>query len=296
MFTRVDAGNMSERSEARLTRCPASDENALGQRTGRSPTVQNSERAVPLREQTHEPILHATGGGLPGSSVSGRGTSSVSQLRYSRNARSMRRAVVSAIAAVTALVAASLVVPAYAQTPIAPVVEVAPVQAEDAQEFAAAPSAALAPIERDNYTVTELFVVQWPTVNHFKISDGFGARVAPCAGCSTNHAGVDFDAGWGANVTAMAAGVVVDVNNPMYATLGNHIVIRHEIRGQTITSVYGHMQDGSITVKVGDKVTVGQLIGLVGSTGASTGPHLHFEIHINGVPVNPVYWLSAHVR
>nr|BFF13157.1 hypothetical protein GCM10025699_44600 [Microbacterium flavescens] len=68
------------------------------------------------------------------------------------------------------------------------------------------------------------------------------------------------------------------------------------INGQKVTSTYSHMQTGSVTVAVGDTVTVGQIVGAVGSTGNSTGAHLHFEIHLNGVPVDPYPWLTANTN
>jgi len=75
--------------------------------------------------------------------------------------------------------------------------------------------------------------------------------------------------------------------------LGNNVVVDHIINGQKVQSVYGHMLDNSFKVTVGEQVKVTQTLGLVGSTGESTGPHLHLEIHINGVPVDPFAWLKA---
>jgi murein DD-endopeptidase MepM/ murein hydrolase activator NlpD len=94
-------------------------------------------------------------------------------------------------------------------------------------------------------------------------------------------------------VYAIAAGVVTETDNPNYAALGTYVVIQHVIDGTVIDSVYGHMQSGSMPLHVGDTVKVGQVIGLVGSTGASTGPHLHFELRINGSTINPLPWLHA---
>jgi murein DD-endopeptidase MepM/ murein hydrolase activator NlpD len=86
----------------------------------------------------------------------------------------------------------------------------------------------------------------------------------------------------------------VETNNPGWAALGIHVAIQHVIDGTVITSVYGHMQVGSMALHVGDVVFVGQPVGLVGSTGASTGAHLHFEIRLDGTnPVDPVAWMRA---
>lgn len=80
---------------------------------------------------------------------------------------------------------------------------------------------------------------------------------------------------------------------------GSYVVIEHVINQQNVASLYAHMQRGSIRVKVGDHVNVAQVIGLVGSTGMSTGPHLHFEIHpggVNGEPIDPLVWLRANTN
>jgi murein DD-endopeptidase MepM/ murein hydrolase activator NlpD len=148
---------------------------------------------------------------------------------------------------------------------------------------------------RDNYSVTHPPPpLVWPVPAATPISDGFGQRVSPCAGCSSDHEGVDFDPGDGALVHAIAAGVVVETNSPGYAALGVHVAIQHLIDGKTVVSAYGHLQTGSMQLKVGDRVTVGQVVGLVGGTGASTGPHLHFEIRTDGtVPVDPMAWMHA---
>ncbi len=70
--------------------------------------------------------------------------------------------------------------------------------------------------------------------------------------------------------------------------------IDHVINGQKVTSVYAHMQEGSSSLQVGDVVTAGEFVGLVGATGAATGPHLHLEIRLDGVvQVDPFAWLKA---
>lgn len=183
------------------------------------------------------------------------------------------------------MIGASVGVPAYAQVATA-------AQEPQLQVLSVSPAAAAVTVKRDDYTVTAPPPLRWP-LDNLKYSDGFGPRVAPCAGCSTFHDGVDFDPGYGAQVHAIAAGVVIETNNPNYAALGTYVVIRHVIYGTTIDSVYGHMQSGSMPLTVGDTVKVGQIIGLVGSTGESTGPHLHFELRINGSVINPLPWMHA---
>ncbi|MES2170850.1 MAG: M23 family metallopeptidase [Actinomycetota bacterium] len=146
------------------------------------------------------------------------------------------------------------------------------------------------------YTNDPNGTIQWPFPVQVPIATGFGPRqVAGCSFCSTFHEGVDFDPGMGAPIGAIADGVVSDVVNS-HAGLGNHVVIDHVIKGQSVQSVYAHMLDGSIKVAIGDHVKVAQIIGQVGSTGESTGAHLHLEIHVNNVPIDPFAWLKANAN
>jgi murein DD-endopeptidase MepM/ murein hydrolase activator NlpD len=138
--------------------------------------------------------------------------------------------------------------------------------------------------------------VQWPFPGGSPIASGFGPRqVAGCGFCSTNHQGLDFTPGSGTEIQAVAAGVVTLVENSG-SGLGSHVEVDHIINGQKVQSVYGHMQLGSIKVAIGDEVGAGQVLGLVGSTGASTGAHLHLEIHLDGTPVDPFAWLQANAN
>ena len=170
---------------------------------------------------------------------------------------------------------------------------------------------------RDGYSVTEMKVapvseyastsastfsndvagtVQWPFATGVPISSGFGGRhVTNCGFCSTFHNGLDFVPGAGSPIQAIADGTVSAVTGPGGA-FGNHVEIEHVIDGQKVTSTYSHMQTGSVQVSVGEQVTVGQLVGKVGSTGNSTGAHLHFEIHLGGIPVDPYPWLTANTN
>ncbi|MCU1417338.1 MAG: metalloendopeptidase family, partial [Schumannella sp.] len=128
-----------------------------------------------------------------------------------------------------------------------------------------------------------------------EISSGFGFRIAPCSwGCSSDHQGVDFDPGYGTSIHVIADGVVVESTSG--GGLGQHVAVKHVIDGRVVETVYGHMIFGSQTVSVGDKVKMGEIIGHVGSTGASTGPHLHFEVRPGGGDaIEPLAWLAKNV-
>lgn len=194
------------------------------------------------------------------------------------------RNVVASTVVVIVAVAAGIAVPTYAQS-------VTTTEVPESQVLKVVVTAPLT-VERDAYTVLAPPPLEWPLAS-LKVASGYGPRAAPCDGCSTFHKGVDFDPGYGAPVHAIAAGVVIETNSPFNAALGVHVGIEHVIDGQTIVSYYGHMQYGSMPLAVGDTVKVGQVIGLVGSTGESTGPHLHFEVWVGGAPVNPLGWMHA---
>jgi murein DD-endopeptidase MepM/ murein hydrolase activator NlpD len=147
---------------------------------------------------------------------------------------------------------------------------------------------------RDAVTVTQFTPVQWPIDPATRISSPFGPRIAPCGGCSTMHSGVDLVPGAGTPIAAISDGTVVEAG--FFGELGEHVMIRHEVNGETVTSVYGHMIGGSMHLAVGDHVAMGQTVGLVGSTGESTGAHLHFGIlDAAGAPEDPMAWMTAHV-
>lgn len=214
---------------------------------------------------------------------------SVRDLTLVRLVRSVQRAVALAAIAFIAVVGVSVAVPAYAQAS-------SPVTAPALQSLVVSAAVPAVAIARDTYRVTSPPAIVWPVDPASPIASPFGPRVAPCAGCSSVHDGVDFDAGSGAVIHAIAAGVVVETNNPGWAALGVHVAIEHVIGGQTIVSAYGHLQVGSMPLTVGEVVYAGEPIGRVGSTGESTGPHLHLEIRLNGTtPTDPVPWLHAHV-
>lgn len=126
--------------------------------------------------------------------------------------------------------------------------------------------------------------VRWP-IYGYTLAQGFGARGGA-------HMGVDLLAQSGTPLFAAAAGVV-KVSQESYGGYGVAVTIDHVINGQRVGTLYGHMIYGSRQVVAGQHVEAGQLIGLVGSTGRSTAPHLHFETFINGSNVDPYAWLQA---
>jgi murein DD-endopeptidase MepM/ murein hydrolase activator NlpD len=143
-----------------------------------------------------------------------------------------------------------------------------------------------------DYTVNNSGPIRWPFDFPVPLGDHFGPRAAPCPGCSTFHKGTDFETGDLAPIYAVAVGVVTVSEDS--GALGQHVAISHDINGYVFTSIYGHMSANSETVHVGDVITEGELVGLTGTTGESTGPHLDFEIDINGVPIDSFVWLKAH--
>jgi len=117
-----------------------------------------------------------------------------------------------------------------------------------------------------------------------RIASGFGYRIDPVYKTVKMHAGLDFAAPQGTPIYATANGTVVTGGNTGNG-YGNHVVINH---GYGYETLYGHM----VRVKVhpGQKVKRGEIIGWVGSTGKSTGPHCHYEVHKNGQHLDPVYF------
>ncbi len=125
----------------------------------------------------------------------------------------------------------------------------------------------------------------WPIPGASRITSEFGGREAPTEGASTSHKGIDIGAPTGTPIIAAASGSVVI--STYSASAGNYIMINH---GGGVYTVYMHMS--SLSVSVGDEVSQGDTIGLCGSTGYSTGPHLHFGIRVNGSYVDPLGYVS----
>ena len=120
----------------------------------------------------------------------------------------------------------------------------------------------------------------WPVPSGGRISSTFGSREAPTEGASTYHKGIDIAASSGSKVVAAAGGEVVIATYS--ASAGNYVMINH---GSGVYTVYMHM--ANLGVSEGQEVKQGESIGSVGSTGYSTGPHLHFGIRENGSYVDP---------
>jgi murein DD-endopeptidase MepM/ murein hydrolase activator NlpD len=117
-----------------------------------------------------------------------------------------------------------------------------------------------------------------------RVASGFGNRIDPVYKVQKFHAGLDFTAPMGTPIYATADGVVrLATYNP--GGYGNHVIINH---GYGYETLYGHMV--RIKARQGQSVKRGEVIGYVGSTGKSTGPHCHYEVHRSGKPINPVYY------
>jgi murein DD-endopeptidase MepM/ murein hydrolase activator NlpD len=116
------------------------------------------------------------------------------------------------------------------------------------------------------------------------VTSGFGYRTDPITGAQSYHSGIDFGAGCGTPIMAAGSGTVLSAGwNGGY---GNATIINH---GGGLATLYGHQSQ--IGVSVGQTVQQGQVIGYVGTTGRSTGCHLHFEVRVNGNPVSPWAYL-----
>jgi len=124
----------------------------------------------------------------------------------------------------------------------------------------------------------------WPV--HGAVSAGFGERIDPLNGEGAFHSGMDIAAPTGTEVMASADGMVLSAGPE--AGYGNAILLDH---GNGMTTKYGHLSE--IDIVVGQEVKRGQIIGAVGSTGRTTGPHLHYEVHIHDAPVNPATYLHG---
>ncbi len=145
-----------------------------------------------------------------------------------------------------------------------------------------------AQVDRLNRTLA-LVPYRKPVIGEVEFTSGFGVRSDPFLGRPAMHTGLDFRASSGDPVRATANGKVV--SSGWSGGYGRMVEVDH---GNGLSTRYGHLSE--INVRVGDTVRIGQVIGAVGSTGRSTGPHLHYETRIDGEAVDPQKFLRAGVR
>jgi murein DD-endopeptidase MepM/ murein hydrolase activator NlpD len=145
-----------------------------------------------------------------------------------------------------------------------------------------------AQVDRLNRTLA-LVPYRKPVIGVVEFTSGFGVRNDPFLGRPAMHTGLDFRAASGDPVRATANGKVV--SSGWAGGYGRMVEVDH---GNGLSTRYGHLSE--INVKVGDPIKIGQVIGAVGSTGRSTGPHLHYETRIEGEAVDPQKFLRAGVR
>ena len=128
--------------------------------------------------------------------------------------------------------------------------------------------------------------MNWPVPNYYRVSSPFGWRVHPIFGTKKMHTGVDIPAPTGTNIVAANGGKVQFAG--VSGGYGNIVILDH---GGGITTLYAH--NSRLLVKTGQTVKKGQAIAKAGSTGYSTGPHLHFEVRRNGKYENPIPWVTS---
>lgn len=130
--------------------------------------------------------------------------------------------------------------------------------------------------------------MSWPVQNSY-ITSPYGMRLHPILSVYKLHDGTDFGAGCGTPIYAAASGTVVSALND--AAYGNRVIMTHGIiGGRSLATSYNHLT--SDTVSTGQRVSKGQVIGYAGTTGYSTGCHLHFMVYENGSTVDPMGWLG----
>ena len=132
--------------------------------------------------------------------------------------------------------------------------------------------------------VVRALPLRWPIRG--PVNSEFGPRRSPWTGKPEQHHGIDIGSPPGTPVTSPAPGMVITAS--AHGRLGKHVALDH---GHGVTSLYGHLE--ALDVKAGEQVEKGQVIGLVGNTGRSTGPHLHYELLVEGKPVDPRPFLPA---
>ncbi|WP_267420234.1 MULTISPECIES: M23 family metallopeptidase [unclassified Curtobacterium] len=247
-----------------------------------------------------------------------RSTEAASIPAATRTRRTSRLTVVSAVAAVVLFASAAMPAHASANTSMATSTIAPTVRTQD---YAVTQAVASASTSRDGFTVNEAKqvvvaapsgtgavtagavnsgaevtdggAVRSPFPGPVRMSSGFGWRSAPCGACSSLHQGLDFNPGMGAPIGSVAAGTVRV--SGIYFSYGQTVIVDHVVDGRKVSTLYGHMIPGSSPVRVGDRVDAGQFLGSVGSSGVSTGAHLHLEVLMDGtLPVDPRAWIESH--
>lgn len=171
--------------------------------------------------------------------------------------------------------------------------KIADLQAQEEAKRAAAAAAAnqsngavtAAAADASSYEVTSAGSGVWPAPASYTITSNYGGRSYPLDGSYNYHLGTDIGASYGTPVVSYQAGTVLIAS--YHWSYGNYVVVDH---GNGLSTLYAHMS--ALTVSAGQSVSAGQQVGLVGSTGSSTGPHLHFEVRINGSNVDPAPYLG----
>lgn len=131
--------------------------------------------------------------------------------------------------------------------------------------------------------IIEDFSIPFESNTNFSVSSLFGFRNDPFGSGETKfHTGIDLATSCGTNIVASSDGIIQKVGYSETG-LGNYVYIKHQTNNAILYSAYGHMLDDSIIVKEGEDIKKGQKIGQVGSTGASTGCHLHFQVMKNKI-------------
>ena len=139
-------------------------------------------------------------------------------------------------------------------------------------------------LANSNSSSTVISNGSWPVPGYSRVSSPFGYRIHPVLGIKKLHTGIDIPAPTGTPTVAVASGTVI--YSGVQGSYGNTVMIQHD---NGLVSLYAH--NSSLVVKVGDQVKKGQVVAKIGSTGRSTGPHLHFEIRVNGTAQNPLNYL-----
>lgn len=141
-----------------------------------------------------------------------------------------------------------------------------------------------------SYEFNPRVLVNYPFAAAVMLTDGFGYRTAPV---EQFHDAQDFAAASGTPIQAIADGVALEAGfSPDGCGFG--LKLEHEIEGQTVTSRYCHMVDGSHSISVGDEIKMGDPVGQVGSTGMSFGAHLHLAVRVDDQPVDPMPFLAKY--